>query len=125
MTAAKKAGQTSPTSFVILWRPEAEKERSDIPDAREREAIGSAEEKLKALGNRLPFPHSSQVKGSGGVRFRELRPRGGRSRWRPIYRQVNATTCVILAVGPEAEIDEQGFNAALTRAAERFSDLEV
>ena len=47
--------------------------------------------------------------------FRELRPRAGRSRWRPIYRRVNPSTFVIFAVGPEAEIDSRGYDAAVVR----------
>ena len=52
-------------------------------------------------------------------------PGAGRSRWRPIYRQVSGDTFVIFAVGPEAAIDQAGFDAAVVRAAKRFEDLEV
>jgi hypothetical protein len=55
----------------------------------------------------------------------ELRPRAGRSRWRPIYRQVTANTFVIFAVGPEAGIDQAGFDAAVSRAAKRLAEFEV
>jgi hypothetical protein len=84
-----------------------------------------AAEKLKAAGPRLKHPHSSAVQGSDGKGLRELRPRQGKSRWRPIYRQVKPDTFVIFAVGPEAEIDKSGFDAAVRRAADRFADLEL
>jgi hypothetical protein len=32
---------------------------------------------------------------------------------------------VILAVAPEAQIDSRGFAAAVTRAAERFAQLDL
>ena len=44
-------------------------------------------EKLEVVGSRLPFPHSSQVRGRAEG-LRELRPRSGRSPWRALYRQV-------------------------------------
>jgi hypothetical protein len=54
-----------------------------------------------------------------------LRPRAGRSRWRPIYRQVTARVFVIFAVGPEAGIDQAGFDAAVGRAVKRLAEFEV
>lgn len=53
-----------------------------------------------------------------------LRPRAGRSRWRPTYRQIDPMTFVILAVAPEAQIDARGFNAAVARAVQRYAGLE-
>jgi len=111
------------SGFEVLWHPEADRERETIQDARERAAISHAEEKLKALGARLPYPHSSAVKGGG--RLRELRPRGGRSRWRPMYRQIDSRTFVILAVGPEAQIDGAGFRLAVEDAQQRFRELDT
>jgi hypothetical protein len=81
--------------------------------------------KLEAEGMRLSDPHSRAVQGEAGKGLRELRPRSGRSRWRPIYRQVASDTFVILSVGPEAEIDERGFDAAVGRARRRFDELDV
>jgi hypothetical protein len=54
-----------------------------------------------------------------------LRPRGGRSRWRALYRQVAPDTFVILAVGPEAAIDRAAFDAAVKHARQRFEQLEL
>jgi hypothetical protein len=58
----------------------------------ERAAIQHAREKLEAIGPRLGAPHSSAIRGEDGSGLRELRPRAGRSRWRPIYRQVGPGT---------------------------------
>ena len=82
-------------------------------------------QKLEAAGPRLGHPHSSAVRGEVGHGFRELRPRAGRSRCRPIYRRVNPSTFVIFAVAPEAEIDSRGYDAAVARAVERFKGLEL
>jgi hypothetical protein len=84
-----------------------------------------AVQKLEAAVPRLAHPHSSAVQGEQGQGLRELRPRAGRSRWRPIYRRVNPTTFVILAVAREAQIDSRGFARAVTRAIERFEELEI
>jgi hypothetical protein len=119
-----KSPAPSPAAFAVMWHPAAERERARIVDTAERSAIAHAEEKLKTLG-RLLAPHSSAVQGKDGKGLRELRPRGGRSRWRPIYRQVDSKTFVILAVGPEAQIDEAGFNRAVRDAQQRFGDLEA
>lgn len=111
--------------YVVLWHPEADAERESSRPAAEKVAMAHAVEKLKAAGPRLQFPHSSGIQGRAGKGLRELRPRAGRSRWRPIYRQVAGGTFVIFAVGPEAAIDQAGFDAAVVRAAQRFEDLEV
>src|ERR1700722_12469109 len=94
--------------WVCRYLPEAEKEREALVST-EKEALINAEAKLAALGPLLPFPHSSAV--SGANRLRELRPRGGRSPWRALYRQIG-DQFVIAAVGPEAKSDRQGFAAA-------------
>ena len=70
-------------------------------------------------------PHSSALQGEQGRGLRELRPRGGRSRWRPIYRQVTPDTFIILAVGPEAQIDRPGFDAAVARAQRRLAQIDL
>ncbi len=79
-------------------------------------------EKLEALGVRLPFPHQSDVQGAEGVR--ELRPRGGRSRWRAFYRRIG-DAMVVGAVGPEAKVDRRGFRRAVRLAARRLDALET
>jgi hypothetical protein len=80
-----------------------------------------AVEKLVAVGPALPFPHQSSVKGAEGLR--ELRPRGGRSQWRPLYGRVGETF-VIAAVGPEVLVDARGFRRAVTAATKRLDEIE-
>jgi hypothetical protein len=38
---------------------------------------------------------------------------------------VTADTFVVFAVGPEAQIDQGGFDAAIARAVARFAELEA
>jgi hypothetical protein len=109
----------------VLWHPEADAERDTSWPEGEKVAMWNAVAKLEAGGPRLGHPHSSAVRGETGKGFRELRPRGGRSRWRPIYRQVTPDTFVVFAVGPEAQIDRAGFDGAVSRAVARFADLEL
>ncbi len=111
--------------YAALWHPEADAERDALWPAGEKVAMFHAVQKLEAAGPRLGHPHSSAVRGDMGQGFRELRPRAGRSRWRPIYRRVNPSTFVIFAVGPETEIDSRGYHAAVARAVERFGRLEL
>jgi hypothetical protein len=109
----------------VLWHPAADAERAAISDAAERAAIQHAREKLEAIGPRLGAPHSSAVKGDDGSGLRELRPRAGRSRWRPIYRRVGPGIFVVLAVAPEAEIDKRGFDETVRSAQRRLGELEI
>jgi len=111
--------------YNVLWHPAADTERAAISDAAERAAIQHAREKLEAIGPRLGAPHSSAIKGEDGSGLRELRPRAGRSRWRPIYRQVGPEIFVILAVAPEAEIDKRSFDQKVRDARRRFDELET
>jgi hypothetical protein len=111
--------------YAALWHPAAAAERDASWPAGEKVTMLHAGQKLQAAGPRLGHPHSSAVRGEMGKGFRELRPRAGRSRWRPIYRRVNPSTFVIFAVAPEAEIDSRGYDAAVARAVERFGQLEV
>ncbi len=104
----------------MSWHPGAEEDLANLKvPARERFAVDSAIEKLKSIGDQLGFPHSSGV-GSG---LRELRPRQGRSPWRALYSRV-ANTMVILAVGPEAEHDQPGFDRAVQLAKERLRTVK-
>lgn len=111
--------------YVVMWHPGADAERDSSWPAAEKVAMFHAAQKLEAAGPRLGHPHSSAVQGDVGQGFRELRPRAGRSRGRPIYRRVSPSTFVILAVGPEAGIDSRDFDAAVARAVERFGQLEL
>jgi hypothetical protein len=108
----------------VLWHPAADAERAAISDASERNAIQHAREKLEALGPQLGAPHTSAIRGEEGSGMRELRPRAGRSRWRPIYRRVQPGTFVILAIAPETQIDKRGFDQKIKNARRRFEELE-
>ena len=105
----------------VLFHSDAEAELAALPEE-ERVAIDHAREKLEAMGARLPFPHQSDVRGA--VSLRELRPRGGRSPWRALYRQIG-DAMVIGGIGPEANVDRRGFNRAVRRAGQRLDSLEA
>jgi hypothetical protein len=108
---------TPPPVFEVLWHPEAVQERDDIEDAGERVAIMTAEEKLKQFGRYLPAPHSRAVEGKEGRGLRELRPRGAKSRWRPLYRQIGPETFVILAVAPEVQTERYDLKLWITHSS--------
>ncbi len=108
-------------ALTVDWNQGALAELRGLPVA-ERSAVMNAVAKLEAFGDQLGWPHTSQVKGSrSGIR--ELRPRAGRSAWRVLYRRV-ADAMVVLAVGPEAEHDQRGFDRAVRRAEERLKEVE-
>ncbi len=104
----------------MRFHPKAITELNNLPTA-ERAAMMRAVEKLESLGDRLPFPHQSGVKGQRGLR--ELRPRGGRSPWRAFYRR-SGNALVVAAIGPEAAVDKHGFNRTVQAAATRLDSIE-
>src|SRR5215210_6375541 len=108
--------------WEVRYHPEAQDEYDNLP-VQERTAIANAVGKLKIHGPNLPHPHQSAVRGSGAEGLRELRPRSGRSRWRPLYGRVG-DVFVILAVGPEAQTDRRRFNGAVRAARERRAGIE-
>ena len=103
-----------------MYVPEAERERAALP-ANERHALYNAVAKLQTIGPALGYPHTSAVQST--PRLRELRPRGGRSPWRGLYRQVGERF-VIAAVAPEAQHDPRRFKRACTAASRRLDELE-
>jgi hypothetical protein len=104
----------------VRYLPEAEQERDKLPAA-ERAALYNAVCKLEALGPDLGYPHTSDVRGTPGLR--ELRPRQGRSPWRALCRP--AGRCfVIAAVGAEAQSDPRGYRRACQAAQQRLAALE-
>lgn len=105
----------------VVFCAEAEAELAALPEP-EQLAMLTAVEKLRVVGDRLPYPHSSAVRG-GRAGLRELRPRGGRSPWRAFYRRVG-DRLVIGAISPEAKHDPNGFARAVRLAAERIARVE-
>lgn len=105
----------------VTFHPEAEIELNDLP-VDERVAMLHAVEKLSSLGIHLPFPHASHVQGAASLR--ELRPRGGRSRWRAFYRRIG-DALVIASIGPEAKVDRQGFQRSVVAAQERLDAIQA
>ena len=83
----------------------------------------AAIEKLQILGDRLPAPHSSAVKGASAT-LRERRPRAGRSPWRAFYRRIG-DLLVIGAIGPEADVNPPAFRRAVTAAIDRLATVEA
>lgn len=112
------------SGFEVKWHKDADAERAAIADTSERVAIQNVIAKLQVDGSALRAPHQSGVKGAAGEGLRELRPRQGRSRWRPIYRRFGEFF-VILAVAPEAEIDSAGYERQVGEAQKRRSSLET
>lgn len=106
--------------WPVRYLDEAKAERDRLP-AGERVAIQHAVEKLEALGPQLPYPRSSDVRNA--PRLRELRPRAGRSRWRPLYARVGQEF-VIAAIAPDGETDPRRFAKACAVAGERLAKVE-
>ena len=104
----------------VVYHPEYETEWRNLPPS-EKVALASAVEKLQ-VDSQLGFPHTSLVRGSiSGIR--ELRPRRGRSQWRGLYRRVGDVV-VMLAVAPEAMIDQRAFSRALAEAERRLGEVK-
>jgi len=110
--------------WEVAWHPKALDEKNAIEDVAERVAIVHVIEKLQVDGPALRSPHQSAVMGEEGSGLRELRPRRGRSRWRPIYRRMEEGLFAVFAVGPEAEIDKAGYAKAVRLARQRLKRLE-
>jgi DNA-binding XRE family transcriptional regulator len=85
--------------WTYRYLAEAILERDSLVPKRKRRS-STQRQSWQPLGPRLPYPHSSAVKGAD--RLRELRPRGGRSPWRAFYRQIGEEF-VVAAIGPEAQ----------------------
>jgi hypothetical protein len=79
---------------AVQWHPEAEEELMQLPRD-EQLALDHAVGKLAAIGPALPYPHQSAVKAGQGLR--ELRPRGGRSRWRALYDRAATRSWLLLS----------------------------
>jgi len=122
--ARKIVARGTPASWEVAWHPKALDEKNAIEDTAERVAIAHVSEKLEVDGPALRSPHQSGVMGEEGSGLRELRPRRGRSRWRPLYRRADEALFAILSIGPEAEIDNAGYAKAVRLAKQRLKRLE-
>jgi phage-related protein len=85
----------------------------------EIKALLNAVEKLRALGEQLVPPHMKPLGGEDAAGLRELRPRQGRSDWRPIYMRIGERAYVILALGRHDE-----FEKLVARAQDRARQYE-
>src|SRR6478752_6231148 len=121
---SKVVARQRESRWKVKWHPKARKEAQAITDGQERVAIAHVIEKLRVDGPALRSPHQSAVMGERASGLRELRPRRGRSRWRPIYRRIDQRLFAILAVGPEAEINKRGYEHAVRMASHRLRQLE-
>jgi hypothetical protein len=125
--AKSDARSTTPAGppWEVRYHPKAVEERNSVRKQSEGDfdAIVVVIEKLKMHGPALRFPHQSAVQGKGGAGLRELRPTQGRTLWRPLYRRFE-NTYVILAVAPEAQVDQSGFDTAVADAQARRKAIE-
>lgn len=103
----------------VRFLDEAEQELLSLP-IREQTAITNVIEKLRANAL-LGSPHSSKVLGAD--RLRELRPRQGRSTWRPLHRRIGSVF-YIAAVAPEAQHDSLGYERAVKVAEQRLDPVQ-
>lgn len=110
--------------WTVRYLPGALEEKEAIRDSAEIKAIDRVVDKLKNLGPELCEPHQRHVRGSRQG-LRELRPRAGRSRWRPIYWRATRETFVIGAVAPEVETDKRGYRRGVRHAEDRKAELEA
>jgi hypothetical protein len=122
--ARKIVARGTPARWEVAWHPKALDEKNAIEDVAERVAIAHVIEKLEVDGPALRSPHQSAVMGEDGSGLRELRPRRGRSRWRPIYRRMEERLFAVLAVGSEAEVDKAGYAKTVRLAKQRLKRLE-
>jgi hypothetical protein len=122
--ARRVVAKGTPARWEVAWHPKALDEKNTIDDVAERASIAHVIEKLEVDGPALRSPHQSGVMGEEGSGLRELRPRRGRSRWRPIYRRIDEALFAILAVGSEAGIDSAGYAKAVHLAKQRLKRLE-
>ena len=109
--------------WQVLWHPKALEERDALCDERERAAANAVVDKLRVDGPALCFPHQSAVMGTGQPGLRELRPRRGRGRLRPIYGRLAPQLFAVLAVGLEVGIDKRRYDRAIRAAVRRYERL--
>lgn len=100
---------------IVHYLAEAVVDFDHIRDRSERRAILTVVDKLSRIGDKLTMPHARHLSGRTSGLY-ELRPKSGRSRYRPLYVKVGEVTFAILAVAPESVVDPRGFERAVDRA---------
>jgi hypothetical protein len=100
--------------MLVLFDPDAVIELATAVKSKEdKKAIFNAIDKLRQLGEHLAPPHMKPLRGASDLR--ELRPRQGRTNWRPIYAR-RGDVYIVLAVGRHDE-----FDALVARAERRLA----
>lgn len=98
--------------FTVVYDADAVFELvTTVKSKQERTALFNVVDKLRQLGPRLVPPHMKPLHSAAGLC--EMRPRQGRSDWRPIYIRVD-DRFVVLTIARHGE-----FEAALARATRR------
>lgn len=101
-----------PQPFTVVFDPDAVAEFVTAVKAKEeRKAILNAVDKLRQVGDRLAPPHVKSLRGAPDLY--ELRPRQGRSDWRPVYARFGEVF-VVLAIDRH-----DNFDALIARARAR------
>jgi hypothetical protein len=113
--ATAPAAQAS-DAWIVHWDHRAVEELHQF-DKSNFKYVLTVVDFLHKLGPKIVAPHSKPLQGER--KLRELRPGGGKTLVRPLYIRWHDREFVILAVGPESQVDGPGFRAAITRAKER------
>lgn len=101
---------------AVVYQDDAVAELNSIKSKQDRKKILTIVSLLKGANGKLTEPHVKKVQGA--TKLFELRPGGGKTLWRPLYARI-AGSLVILAIGPEAQADQSGFDSAVSRAQRR------
>jgi hypothetical protein len=100
--------------FAQWWDSLTEREQIDV---------GAYVEQLQDLGPRLPFPYSSDVRGSRHGAMRELRVQSGGRPIRVLYAFDPKRTAILLIGGRKG--GDKRFYEQLVRAADRLFDQHL
>lgn len=107
-------------TWIVHWDHRAVEEFTAYTEKAVRKGVLTVVDFLYRLGPKLVEPHAKAL--GGERKLRELRPGGGRILVRPLYARWHDREFVILAVGPESQVDSPGFAQAVRRAKKRAKD---
>lgn len=110
-------------SCVAYFHTQAALDLETIRDRAERASIHRAVAMLSQNGHRMAMPHARKITGADGIC--ELRPKSGRSRWRPLYAAADDGLFVVLVIAPEARVDGNGFRRAVEKAQKLMAELQA